>query len=82
MDDLLAKLFNVPRSKMDAWITPGRYVTGREMANEGLPALPALAPWRNAVDAWRQSLLAHPDLGTALRAYALGKARNPGSAAC
>ena len=40
-----------------------------------LPALPALRPWRDAVGAWRQSLLGQADLATALLDFTLGKAR-------
>lgn len=36
MDALLAELFNLPMSDMEKWITPGRYVSGREMAEAGL----------------------------------------------
>lgn len=39
MDRLLAELFKVPREQIDRWITPGRYVTGREMADRGLAEL-------------------------------------------
>ena len=46
-------------------------VTGRA----ALPALPALRPWRDAVGAWRQSLLGQADLATALLDFTLGKAR-------
>lgn len=36
MDDLLADLFGTGRELMDQWIKPGRYVTGKELAAEGL----------------------------------------------
>jgi len=36
MDDLLADLFGVPRSVMDNWIKPGRYVSGSEIAEAGM----------------------------------------------
>jgi uncharacterized repeat protein (TIGR03837 family) len=48
----------------------------RPGALPSLPALPALQPWRDAVGAWRQSLLGQADLGTALLDFALGKARS------
>lgn len=41
----------------------------------GWPGLPAPEPWSTAVLAWRQRLLGQADLGTALLAYTLGKAR-------
>jgi hypothetical protein len=34
-----------------------------------------LRPWRDAVGAWRQSLLGQADLATALLDFTLGKAR-------
>jgi ATP-dependent Clp protease protease subunit len=39
MDTLLAQLFGVPAEMMRKWILPGRYVTGREMANAGMAEL-------------------------------------------
>ena len=39
MDELLASLFGVTVKEMDAWINPGRYVTGRELAAAGLAEL-------------------------------------------
>ena len=36
MDALLSELFSVPQAEMDKWINPGRYVSGREMAEAGL----------------------------------------------
>jgi uncharacterized repeat protein (TIGR03837 family) len=44
-------------------------------ARAALPDLPDLARWRDAVGAWRGSLLGQADLGTALLAFTLGKAR-------
>ncbi len=44
MDHLLADLFGVSTEEMDAWITPGRYVTGRELAKAGLAELIELSP--------------------------------------
>jgi ATP-dependent Clp protease protease subunit len=39
MDSLLAELFGLPAAEMDKWITPGRYVSGRELADAGLAEL-------------------------------------------
>jgi ATP-dependent protease ClpP protease subunit len=39
MDTLLAQLFNVPADMMRKWIIPGRYVSGREMAEAGMAEL-------------------------------------------
>ena len=39
MDRLLADLFSVDRSKIDGWISPGRYVSGREFAEAGFAEL-------------------------------------------
>jgi ATP-dependent Clp protease protease subunit len=39
MDTLLANLFGISGDKMAAWITPGRYVTGRELAEAGMAEL-------------------------------------------
>ncbi len=39
MDGLLAELFGLPSAEMAKWITPGRYVSGRELANAGLAEL-------------------------------------------
>ena len=39
MDTLLANLFGISSEKMSAWITPGRYVTGRELAEAGMAEL-------------------------------------------
>jgi ATP-dependent protease ClpP protease subunit len=39
MDSLLAELFGMPENQMNKWITPGRYVSGREMADAGLAEL-------------------------------------------
>ncbi len=36
MDQLLADLFDVPLAKLQAWMRPGRYVTGQEFATLGL----------------------------------------------
>ena len=39
MDQLLASLFGIPKEQLDAWMKPGRYVTGREFAKAGLAEL-------------------------------------------
>jgi ATP-dependent protease ClpP protease subunit len=39
MDSLLGELLGLPTAEMDKWITPGRYVSGREMADAGLAEL-------------------------------------------
>lgn len=36
MDALLCTLFGVEQEKMDEWIRPGRYVSGRELVEAGL----------------------------------------------
>jgi len=39
MDVLLAQLLGVPAAEMAKWITPGRYVSGKELAAAGLAEL-------------------------------------------
>ena len=39
MDALLAHLFGISSATMGEWITPGRYVTGRELAEAGMAEL-------------------------------------------
>ncbi|MEM1305408.1 MAG: ATP-dependent Clp protease proteolytic subunit, partial [Planctomycetota bacterium] len=39
MDALLAKMFGAPEELMNEWINPGRYVTGRELAEAGIAEL-------------------------------------------
>ena len=46
MDELLAELFGLPQSQMEGWIKPGRYVSGREMAEAGLAELIDLHKFR------------------------------------
>ena len=43
MDDLLADLLNMPAEKLSEWTRPGRYVSGREMAEAGLAELVELS---------------------------------------
>ena len=39
MDHLLADLFGMPVEDMHKWISPGRYVSGRELADAGVAEL-------------------------------------------
>jgi hypothetical protein len=39
MDQLLADLFGISKPEMDRWMQPGRYVSGRELAQNGLAEL-------------------------------------------
>jgi ATP-dependent protease ClpP protease subunit len=39
MDSLLGELMGLPAVEMGKWITPGRYVSGRELADAGLAEL-------------------------------------------
>ena len=39
MDQLLAKMLNVPRERLEQWLRPGCYVTGPEFAEAGLAEL-------------------------------------------
>lgn len=39
MDTLLGKLFGISGETMNKWINPGRYVTGRELAEAGMAEL-------------------------------------------
>lgn len=39
MDDLLAQLFGVSRDLVDSWNRPGRYLTGRDLADAGVAEL-------------------------------------------
>lgn len=44
MDDVLAGLFGLSKSRLQEWLRPGRYVTGHELAQAGLAELIPLAP--------------------------------------
>ena len=44
MDAVLAQLLGLAPHKLAAWMKPGRYVSGRELAAEGLAELAELAP--------------------------------------
>lgn len=44
MDRLLAEMFCLSHEEMQKWIIPGRYVTGRELAEAGLAELTGLEP--------------------------------------
>lgn len=48
MDTLLADLFGLPHAEMEKWITPGRYVSGREMAAANLAEMIDLRKIKNA----------------------------------
>lgn len=39
LDEMLARLFNLPLEKLILWTRPGRFMTGREVAAEGLAGL-------------------------------------------
>ncbi len=39
MDELLARMFGCDAKLMDSWINPGKYVTGRELAEAGIAEL-------------------------------------------
>jgi ATP-dependent Clp protease, protease subunit len=44
MDHLLAELFGISKAEMDRWMQPGRYVSGRELADSGMAELVELKP--------------------------------------
>ena len=44
MDGVLARLFGMPSDKLAAWMRPGRYVSGHELATAGLAELVDLVP--------------------------------------
>jgi ATP-dependent Clp protease protease subunit len=44
MDSVLARLFGVTPDKLAAWMKPGRYVSGHELAAAGLAEIVELAP--------------------------------------
>ena len=44
MDELLAKLFDVPLEKLKPWLNPGSYVTGKELVAAGLAQMISLSP--------------------------------------
>jgi ATP-dependent protease ClpP protease subunit len=44
MDRLLAELFEVPLERLRPWLTPGRYVSGSELAEAGLAEMVELKP--------------------------------------
>ncbi len=47
MDDLLADLFQMPHDLMGQWINPGKYVSGRELAAQGIAELVEFADIAN-----------------------------------
>jgi ATP-dependent protease ClpP protease subunit len=48
MDAVLARLLGMEASRLAAWMKPGRYVTGHELAEAGLAELVDLAPLAEA----------------------------------
>jgi ATP-dependent protease ClpP protease subunit len=46
MDQLLAELFGVSREQMNKWINPGKYISGRELADAGLAEMVELKQLR------------------------------------
>ena len=46
MDQLLADLFGVSRELMNKWINPGKYISGRELADAGLAEMVELKQLR------------------------------------
>src|SRR5262245_35216150 len=44
MDGVLAGLLGIPRERLAEWMKPGRYVSGRDLAEAGLAQLMGLAP--------------------------------------
>src|SRR5262245_4597603 len=44
MDGVLARLFGVPLDRLAAWMKPGRYVSGHELAAAGLAEIVDLVP--------------------------------------
>jgi ATP-dependent protease ClpP protease subunit len=44
MDAMLARLLGITPERLAAWMKPGRYVSGRELAEAGLAELVELAP--------------------------------------
>jgi hypothetical protein len=63
MDRLLADLFNVEVEAIDKWIRPGRYVTGREIAESGLAEMIDLSPLSLFTDKLTTGNGAHPAAG-------------------
>jgi ATP-dependent protease ClpP protease subunit len=63
MDRLLADLFNVEVEAIDKWIRPGRYVTGREIAESGLAEMIDLSPLSMFTDKLTTGNGAHPAAG-------------------
>jgi ATP-dependent Clp protease, protease subunit len=47
MDQLLAELFGVSRELMNKWINPGKYISGRELADAGLAEMVELKQLRH-----------------------------------
>jgi hypothetical protein len=51
LDDLLAQMFPLPIEKLNTWTRPGRFVTGKELADAGLATLVDMF----SGDVWRQA---------------------------
>lgn len=51
MDRLLADLLGMPYKRLREWLSPGRYVSGRELAEAGLAELTELKPLELLADA-------------------------------
>lgn len=50
LDDLLARMFDFPREKLDTWTRPGRFVAGAELVEAGLARMVDLF----SGDVWQQ----------------------------
>lgn len=48
MDHLLADMLGVDFKTLEKWITPGRYVSGREMAEAGLAEMVEMDPFKRS----------------------------------
>ena len=70
MDVLLAELFGVSHDSIASWISPGRYVSGIELANAGLAELIDLKPLAQ---------LGLPGRGAATRKNAVSNGKASGS---
>lgn len=71
MDELLAQMFGVDKKLMDEWINPGKYVTGRELAEAGIAEIVEFA------DLARLCPTNGPDLRITDAAAARQKSRRP-----
>src|SRR3954454_1408845 len=55
MDAVLARLLGMPTEKLAAWMKPGRYVSGHELAQAGLAEMIELAPQTQVVPKMEES---------------------------